>query len=112
MNRIACRVAELGFDLDRPSLLWRHRGECLHCQAKAARDHRMQRLLQTLRSDTEIAPEGLMDQVMASVLVEPHAPYRRGTRVMPRVATAGGAVIAAAAGATAVVVWRRGHLPA
>lgn len=112
MSPLACRLAELGEDLERPALLRRHRVGCLHCQARAARDHRVQRLLRTLQPTIEQAPHGFAEGVVGALPID-GGPRRRAHIGTPtRVAAAGGAVIAAAAGATALVVWRRGHLPA
>ncbi len=110
MNSLACRVAEFGELVDHSAWLNRHRESCLRCQVHAARTHKLQRELRPLRNIVHIAPRDLAAAVMSEL------PQRRdrarGDNALQRTLAATGAVVAAAAGAIALAIWRRSHAPA
>ena len=110
MNRLSCLIAELGEDVELRSFMSRHTEHCLRCQVRAARDHRIRRHLRALRGELETAPVGLAPAVESRI--DGDAAPGGSARHSPRILGTAGAVVAGAAGAVAVTLWRRTHSPA
>lgn len=109
MNRLACAVARVGEDLEMSRLMRRHSAGCLHCQVRTARAQRLRRALGSLRNAEVAAPSELMPGVMAQIGDLTAGQRRRGSALTHQMTAAVGAVVASAAGAAALALWRRSH---
>ena len=109
MSRLACAVARVGEDLEVARLMRHHRAGCLHCQVRTARAQRLRRALGSLRNAEVRAPRELMPAVMAQVGDRTTWQSRRRPTLTHRMTAAVGAVVASAAGAAALALWRRSH---
>lgn len=110
MRGPGCRVAQLPAGQLLPGTA-KHVETCLSCQADAARARRLRRDLRRLGQQLDAAPPGLAAKVAYVIEVEEtaEADLTSAHRGVVRQVAAAGAVAATAAGAVAVVLWRRMH---
>lgn len=91
-----------------PAAAARHRGNCLRCQAEAARDRAVRRGLAALGDDLAPAPPGLTAEVLRRLGEQDAADPRRAlaSRIAARYATVAGLAVAALVALVAGLVRR------
>lgn len=106
VHSTVCRVSrplvrlEAVDQIDRKSLVDRHAGHCLRCQAERAIESRIHRTLASLGANVIMAPAGLVPGVMNSLDAPWDYPEPESPKAAERMAIA-----AAVVGVASVVFW-------
>ena len=85
---------------DRNSLVARHAGHCLRCQAERAIEHRIHRTLSSMEDKLIVAPAGLIPAVMGNLDTSLDYPEMESASATEKVAIA-----AAVVGVASMVAW-------